>query len=368
MLDRSDTDPPALFLAFGDDSFQVSAAVDEFARGIGALERTHLLPERSPDEALLDRARVEAASVPLFGGRHLVVLRQPLRAAGRSASALDRLVALATDLPPGAAIAFAEERPSRDAGKVSPALRRLADAVTARGGSVVERNAPRRRELASWIQHHANELGISIEPAAASALGERIGGSTWEGDIERGEQTRAAHSELGKLATYAGDRRIGVRDVEALVADTRPSSVFAITNALERREPAGMAAALDRALAEGQPPLLIMSALHGRLSDLIAARDLLANRATADQLTRRVGRGSPRSAERLTEAARRFTGAELEEMLRGLLVADIEIKTNAVPPEAALSAWLGTHVLARAGRPARAGRAPSSAGEPRERP
>ena len=67
-------------------------------------------------------------------------------------------------------------------------------------------------------------------------LAERIGGAVAESDVERGEQTRIADGELRKLATYAGDRPISVEDVEALVADTRPASLFAITNAIDRRD------------------------------------------------------------------------------------------------------------------------------------
>src|SRR5574338_601721 len=106
----------ALLLAHGDDSFGLDQVVAAFARSAGAEQRVEIVPERSPDEAALDRARLEAAAVGLFGA-HLVVLRQPLRAAGRSTSASERLVTLASDLPDGAALAMVELRPSRDAGR-----------------------------------------------------------------------------------------------------------------------------------------------------------------------------------------------------------------------------------------------------------
>ena len=345
MFARAD-EPTALLLAYGDDSFRLHAAVRSFAERIGALERTEISPDRSPDEAALDRARVEGASVPLFGGRHLVVLRQPVRAAGRSTPALERLIALAAEAPPGAALAFLEERSSRDVGKPPAVLRSLVDAVAARGGVVVEHNAPRRRELGAWIRTHAEEIGVSIEGAAAALLAERIGGAVWEGDIERGEQTRLAHGELEKLATFAGARPITTGDVETLVADTRPSSIFAVTNAIERRERAAAAAAVERAVEEGQPVLLIMAALQTRISELIVMRDLLARNTPPSQIARRLGRQSISSADRLAQAARRYSGAELERMLRGLLEADLAIKTNALEPHTALTAWLGEYVLA----------------------
>jgi DNA polymerase III delta subunit len=334
-----------LLLVHGDDGFGIDQALDAFAARVEVADRTEITAERSPDEAALDRARLESATVGMFGA-HLVVLRQPILAAGRSNFANDKLLSLVTDLPEGAALALAELRPSRDAGKPPALLKRLADAVTERGGEVEQRDTPRRNELQGWVRGHAERLGVAIEPRAAAMLAERIGGAIWESDIERGQQTRVADGELRKLAIYAGERPITTLDVEALVSDTRPASLFAITNAIDRREPAAAAAAVERAIGEGQPVLRIMAALEGRIADLIVARDLGAGGATPAELTKRVGRGNARVAERIAESARRYSGVELEAMLRGLFEADLAIKANEMEEEPALVAWLGEHLLA----------------------
>jgi DNA polymerase III delta subunit len=333
-----------LLLAHGDDGFGLDRAVARFAIAIGAEDRVEITPERSPDEAAIDRARLESGSVGLFGTR-LAVLRQPLRAAGRSTAATERLLALVQELPDGAALALVDVRTTREAGRPPALLAKLAAAVRARGGEVVERKAPGRGELQLWIRRHATELEAAIEPPAAKLLAERIGGAVAESDVERGEQTRIADGELRKLATYAGDRPISVQDVEALVADTRPASLFAITNAIDRRDRAGASEAVKRALAEGQPELRILGALQGRLSDLIVARDLVARGATPAEITRRVGRGSAWLAERLAEAAGRYADGELERMLIGLFEADLAIKTKAMKEQPALIAWLGEFVI-----------------------
>jgi DNA polymerase III delta subunit len=336
----------SLLLVHGDDGFGIDRELAQFAERAAAAGREVIVAERTPDEAAIDAARVAAASVGLFGAR-LAVLRRPLRAAGRSNAAADKLLALVRELPPGAALALAEERPSRDVGKPPALLTRLIAAVRERGGEVVERNAPRRSELTGWIRQHASSLGIQIEPRAASLLAQRIGGAVWESDIERGEQTRVADSELRKLSTHAGERPVTAEDVEALTADTRPASVFAITNALDRREPAAAAEALRRAIAEGQPGLRILASLSGRVADLIVARDLMAAKTPPAEIARRLARGNARMAERLVEAARRYRGEELEAMLIGLYQADLAIKTNVMDEESALSAWLGEHLLGR---------------------
>jgi DNA polymerase III delta subunit len=337
-----------LLLVHGDDGFSIDRAIAAFAAGLGATSRSELLPAGSPDEALIDRAGVEAATVGMFDV-HLAVLRQPSRAVGRSTSAAERLLKLVRELPEGGALAIADVRASRDAAKPPAIVTKLADAVRDRGGAVQQHLVPRRRELADWIRAHAITIGVKIEPRAAAMLGERLGGDTWETDIERGEQTRTADSELRKLRTHAGERAIGAEDVEALVADTRPASLFAITNAIDRREPAAAARALARALDEGQPVLRIMAALEGRIADMIVARDLLAAHTPPVEMARRIGRGNARAAERIAEAARRYSGQELEAMLIGLWEADLVIKRNDASPESILSAWLGEGLLAARG-------------------
>jgi len=338
-----------LVLLHGDDGFGLDLALREFATAAEVTDRVDIVPDRTPDEGAIDRARLEAGTVGMFGA-HLAVLRQPLRAAGRSTAAADRLMALVAELPDGAALALVEERPSRDITKPPAMLKRLADAVKARGGRVEEHGAPRRGELRGWITSHAARLGVPIEVRAAHLLAERIGGAIWETDVERGEMTRIADAELRKLATYADGRPIDAEAVAALTADTRPASVFAITNALDRREPAAMADALRRALDEGQPGLRILASLAGRVSDLIVARDLAAAKSPPSEIAKRVARGNARMAERLVEAARRYRGEELDAMLTGLWEADVAIKSNVMGEAPALVAWVGEHVLATARR------------------
>ena len=335
-----------LLLLHGDDGLGLDVALRDFASAVDATERIEIVPGGTPDEAAIDRARLEAGTVSMFG-THLAVLRQPVKAAGRSTAAADRLMALVSGLPEGAALALVEERPSRDVTKPPALLKRLAEAVKARGGRVEEHAAPRRGDLRGWISRHAARLDLPIEVRAAHVLAERVGGAVWETDIERGEMTRIADGELRKLATYADGRPISVDDVEVLTADVRPASVFAITNAIDRREPAAAAEALRRALDEGQPGLRILASLAGRVSDLIVTRDLAARKTPPNEIARRVARGNARMAGRLVDAARRYRGEELDAMLVGLFEADLAIKTNAMDEEPALVAWLGEHLLAR---------------------
>ena len=115
-----------------------------------------------------------------------------------------------------------------------------------------------------------------------------------------------------------------------LTADTRPASVFAITNAIDRREPAAAADALRRALDEGQPVLRIMAvASRDASSDLIVARDLVEpGRAAGRDGEAPSGAVTPAwrsgSWKRRAATERRSWSA----MLVGLFEADLAIKTQ----------------------------------------
>ena len=280
-------------------------------------------------------------------GTHLAVLRQPLRAAGRSTRRLIGSSALVNDLPDGSALALVEERPSRDYTKPPALLKRLADAVRARGGTVEEhaRSAARRaarldhdRMRRAWGSRSRSGPPTCWPSASAAQI--------WETDVERGEMTRIADSELRKLATYAGERRIGVDDVEALTADTRPASVFAITNAHRPARAGGRGGGPAAGTGGGSARPSHPGSLAGAVSATSSWR------ATSWRRRRRRPRsrsGRPRERQRrqrLVDAARRYRGEELDAMLIGLFEADLAIKTNAMEEEPALVAWLGEHLLA----------------------
>ena len=114
----------SVLLAHGDDAYEIDRAVSAFAARVGAADLVVLSPDRTPDEPLLERAQLESASLGLFGAP-CVVVRQPLRAAGTSTAAADRLLALVEGIADGAALALAELRPSRDAGRPPALLTRL---------------------------------------------------------------------------------------------------------------------------------------------------------------------------------------------------------------------------------------------------
>ena len=160
-----------------------------------------------------------------------------------------------------------------------------------------------------------------------------------------GDDARALASELGKLASYVGDRAsIGAADVAAVVADGPGEDYFALTNALESRDAGGMLRAIDDELSRGSPPLKILGGLAGGLRGLLLARSNLASLGVSGRLTypdferrvapvlaeaeRKAGRkpGHPFRAFKRAEASLRFSPRELPGLICLLATADAGIK------------------------------------------
>jgi len=87
-----------------------------------------------------------------------------------------------------------------------------------------------RAEAESLIR----QAGFRMEPGALDLLIEALGA----------EIARVA-VEIEKLSLYAGNRVIGVDDIAALVPDARATTVFALVNALGRRDRARALGILD---------------------------------------------------------------------------------------------------------------------------
>ncbi len=57
----------ALLLVHGDDGFGLDGAVRDFATEVEATDRADIVPAGSPDEAAIDRARLESGTMSMFG-------------------------------------------------------------------------------------------------------------------------------------------------------------------------------------------------------------------------------------------------------------------------------------------------------------
>lgn len=317
-----------LLYVWGDDELAAERLVTRFAV---ALEGQFGAPlERWDLRARLDTAELDAAQLyerlatpAMFGGGTLAVVSNP-GALTRKNEHRDRVLESIALVASGNALVIIEASKSNAKG---PTLKRLADAVKDARGSIRAAQAPRPTGLGAWIADEARERRLDLGPGAARELAERLGARVTEGDVDRRHLSRIAAGELDKLALrHALDEGpVTPDDVRALVAETTPSSLWAVTDAVGDRRAEAAAVAIDLAL-EATPEPVLLTILHRRIVELLELGDRLAGGASLAEAARIMGIASEFRAKTLAGQARRWTTDELTEALAGLVELDAMVK------------------------------------------
>jgi len=325
---RSQAEAPGAPLAYfwGDDAYGLDAAVEALRTDAarfpgGAPERWRPEGERTEPGRLLGEIHERLATGSMFGGGSLVILRG---AGGlvRSNDQRDLLLDAIASLAPGNGLAIVEETES---GAKDPPSKALSEAIRTAGGEVRRFEAPRQDALAAWIELRARERGIKLAGGVARELATRVGGFVREGDVERQQQGRIAVMELEKLALrHADDQPVTVEDVQALVPEAVPGSIWAFVDAVGMRQRVRALELLER-LIEDKPAPVLLAVLHRRIRELIEVQDRLERGESPGSLVRSM-RLVPFRAETLARQARSWTAPELDAALDGLVELDAQVK------------------------------------------
>ena len=130
--------------------------------------------------------------------------------------------------------------------------------------------------------------------------------------------------EIEKLSLYAGNRAVSEDDIVALVPDARASTIFALVNALGRRDRARALEALDTLSREGEYLPLALAFLSTQFRMALAARDagLKSTQQIQSHFTRAgVAIWSSR-AEQIHQTATKFSKPQLERAMGLIYAAD----------------------------------------------
>jgi DNA polymerase-3 subunit delta len=159
----------------------------------------------------------------------------------------------------------------------------------------------------------AGRAGFRLDDAALDLLVEALGA-----DIAR------ISVEIEKLALYAGNRVVGVDDISALVPDARSTTIFALVNALGRRDRARSLEILDTLTREGEYLPLALAFLSTQFRMALVARE--AGLKSAPQIQGYFQRlGVPMwgsRADQVYQTVARFGAAQLERAIKLIFEAD----------------------------------------------
>jgi len=176
-------------------------------------------------------------------------------------------------------------------------------------------------ELQKYSPHEARveaeslirQAGFRMDAAALDLLIEALGA----------EIARVA-VEIEKLSLFAGDRVIGVDDITALVPDARATTIFALVNALGRRDRARALGILDTLTREGEYLPLALAFLSTQFRMALVARE--AGLKSSQQIQGHFSRlGVPMwgsRAEQVYQTVSKFTRPQMERALGLIYQAD----------------------------------------------
>ena len=275
------------------------------------------------DQLTPDALVAAGASLSLFAGRRLVLVRGVADLAAKAADRLRDALAEARQAPVGwpaegtTVLLVAAGADRRTAG-----LRVLPDV------DQVEVRAPAGRAVVGWVRERARGAGLDLAPDAAQTLVDLVG-----------EDLARLAAELEKASLYtAGDRRVSDEIVRALAGQTRARQYWELTQALEEaRRPDALRLA-SQLLVSGDEPLVLLAWVVGYLRDLW--RVLPA--ATAGGDAREAARALPRrrpdwAVERLAARAQAVGIRGLTRAADHCFEVEQALKTGTGSPRALLT-------------------------------
>jgi len=259
-------------------------------------------PAASPGEVLN-----AAKTLPFLGSRRLVVVKSAER---WNAEQWKTLIPYLESPSPSTCLVLLANQLDK---------RLSASKVLLKTARVVECSRPKDRDLPQWARRLAEEAGLKVDARILEALMLRVG-----------PDLQLLSQEIEKLRIFAGaGGKVTPEDVEALVGETRSTTVFAFCDALGGRDLAGALRGLRRLLQLGEPAprLLFMIVRHFR--HLWIGRELLAKNRRPDPRAAASAMGVPPfAAENALRQAGQWEEGQLKEVFRRLLRADLALKTG----------------------------------------
>lgn len=192
-------------------------------------------------------------------------------------------------------------------------------------GKVIQCTLPKGAALETWISKRAASLGVKITSEAAAMLANYIG-----------NQLRLLANELDKLATYIGPgTTITIEDVRQLSAQVQEARVFDLTDALAQRNRKQALDLLHELLADGEPPLKLISTITSQVRSLLLVKELAGDGLRISQIVSATGM-APFVAEKALRQIGKFSSSQLEGVYHQLLATDAALKRSRMTPDMAL--------------------------------
>lgn len=183
---------------------------------------------------------------------------------------------------------------------------------------------PQEKYMADWLGKYAKGHGIKIEAPAARLLADLVGSNTL-----------MLASELEKLAAYAGDAAITADDVRELVSRAKEQKGYYLSDAVVNGDGRKAARLLQELVDDGAALQLLLATIAGRYRRIAVTKEMLAQRAPAAQIARRLGT-SEGAVRFLMEQATRLSWLALRAAYARIIECELDQKQHSMDERAAL--------------------------------
>ena len=189
-------------------------------------------------------------------------------------------------------------------------------------GVLIEFKKLYENQLPGFVRDLAKSFNITLTGGALQLFCKRVGSNLVE-----------VQGELEKLVGYLGDRDIAEEaDVAAIVSDTRIESIFDLTDSLGQGDSSTALVLLDRLLAEGQAPLMVLAMMTRHFRQMWKIHEMVAQGVPQSDLPKKVG-VSPYFLKGLMQQAARFNNQQYRDIFTRLLATDLALKSSGSEPK-----------------------------------
>ena len=247
----------------------------------------HAIPGK---EFTVQRLTQAVDCLPMMSQRTFILVTD-LDLFGGSADSREELIRLFGELPDYCCLVFFYDLlPCR-----SDARTKMAAALK-QHGLVVEFARQEQSDLADWIVRRFRALDRDIAPGEARYLIDLCG-----------ELMTNLITEIDKIASYARGKYVTRADIDAVAIPQIDAVVFQMTDAIAQGDFDRAAAVLNDLLGSQESPIMILSVVGKYFRQLYTARLLYERGRGAAELMSMWGMKRPWQAERLLDAARRYS-------------------------------------------------------------
>ena len=302
---------PGLILLYGQETFFVEQGLELIRNAVVPLESRdfNLTQLHGKDFKAIDIVE-QARTFPVFCERRLIVIKNLHDA---SADQLDGLLSYVEDPVPETVLLLTAEKID---------ARRKIYQVLKKTGTAIEFKKIYENQLPTFVREQAKALNVTLTGEALSLFCRRVGTNLVE-----------VQGELEKLVGYLGERDLAdEHDVAAIVSDTRIESVFDLTDAMGQGDSSTALKLLDRLLAEGQAPLMVLAMITRHFRQLWKVRELTAQQVPHAEFPKRVG-VSPYFLKGLMQQASRFNSQHYHQIFNQFLMTDLALKSSGGEPK-----------------------------------